>query len=125
MYKYNSISLEKKLCEINFFIFCVLFLWPFLGRREISRPLLHWKSQIQKLMSLNAERESLMIDINDGCDAFDGHIETKTLPKLPLKSILRFKCVCKFFRALISTPEFVHCLSSYSNRLLILISLNL
>lgn len=53
-------------------------------------------------------------------------IATEILPKLPAKSLLRFKCVCKFFRTLISTPEFVHrhlrrTLSSDTNRLLILI----
>ncbi|KAJ8444624.1 hypothetical protein Cgig2_023687 [Carnegiea gigantea] len=47
------------------------------------------------------------------------------LPRLPVKSLLRFKCVCKFFRTLIPSPEFIHrrlrhSLSSDVDRLLIL-----
>ena len=47
------------------------------------------------------------------------------LPRLPAKSLLRFKCVCKSFQTLISTPQFIHrhlrhCLSSDADRLLIL-----
>ncbi|KAK9667720.1 hypothetical protein RND81_13G006800 [Saponaria officinalis] len=33
-------------------------------------------------------------------------IANEILPKLPAKSLLRFKAVCKFFRTLISSPEF-------------------
>ncbi|XP_074283744.1 F-box protein CPR1-like [Silene latifolia] len=46
------------------------------------------------------------------------------LPKLPAKSLLRFKCVSKQFQTLISSPNFIHrhlhhSLSTVANRLLI------
>ncbi|KAK9667717.1 hypothetical protein RND81_13G006500 [Saponaria officinalis] len=51
-------------------------------------------------------------------------IVAEILPKLPAKSLLRFKCVCKSFNTLISSPEFVrlhlrHSLSS-DNRLVVI-----
>ncbi|KAK9667719.1 hypothetical protein RND81_13G006700 [Saponaria officinalis] len=51
-------------------------------------------------------------------------IAAEILPKLPAKSLLRFKCVCKSFNTVISSPEFIrlhlrHSLSS-DNRLLVI-----
>uniref|UniRef100_A0A7C8Z358 F-box domain-containing protein n=1 Tax=Opuntia streptacantha TaxID=393608 RepID=A0A7C8Z358_OPUST len=55
-----------------------------------------------------------------------GILVQELLPRLPVKSLLRFKCVSKFFQTLISTPEFAqrhlrHSLASDDNRLLILV----
>ncbi|XP_021723783.1 F-box protein CPR30-like [Chenopodium quinoa] len=50
-------------------------------------------------------------------------ISREILPKLPAKSLLRFKCVSKSFKTLISTPEFINShLSSNTNRHLLLIN---
>ncbi|KMT02897.1 hypothetical protein BVRB_8g194740 [Beta vulgaris subsp. vulgaris] len=54
-------------------------------------------------------------------------IVREILPKLPARSLLRFKCVSKSFKTQISCPEFInlhlqHGLSNNSNRLLILIN---
>ncbi|XP_074321744.1 F-box protein CPR1-like [Silene latifolia] len=50
-------------------------------------------------------------------------IHAEILPKLPPKSLIRFKTVCKSFNAIISSPEFIHlhlCHSrSSSNRFLV------
>ncbi|KAK9684511.1 hypothetical protein RND81_10G215000 [Saponaria officinalis] len=51
-------------------------------------------------------------------------ITDEIFPKLPAKSLVRFKCVSKFYNTLISSPEFIEIhlrqsLSSDSNRLLI------
>ncbi|KAK9667721.1 hypothetical protein RND81_13G006900 [Saponaria officinalis] len=56
-------------------------------------------------------------------------ILAEILPKLPAKSLLRFKCVCQSFNTLISSPEFIrrhlrHSLSS-DNRLLVIPATNL
>ncbi|XP_074314824.1 F-box protein CPR1-like [Silene latifolia] len=52
-------------------------------------------------------------------------ITDEILPKLPAKSLVRFKCVSKSFNTLISSPDFINLhlqqsLSSGANRLLIL-----
>ncbi|KAL9227164.1 hypothetical protein vseg_002889 [Gypsophila vaccaria] len=52
------------------------------------------------------------------------------LPRLPVKSLVRFTCVSKSWRAVINSPEFVrlhhhHTLSSHKNRLLIVYAIPL
>ena len=45
--------------------------------------------------------------INSAGPDFDDDIITEILLRVPAKSLIRFRCVCKSWRALISDPSFV------------------
>ncbi|XP_062009174.1 putative F-box protein At3g16210 [Rosa rugosa] len=80
--------------------------------KPISKPALKflWMIRKKRHLSLSSRRSSTATDMPDGCAAvLTDHedVLVEILARLPVKTLIRFRCVCTAWRSLISDPHFL------------------